>query len=112
MATYLKNIYTFLRVIGWSFIGFLSINVIIKMIQTISKRYIYESPLIPKYLYGYIISLDIFQLLLLCLLIFLCIIGIIKNRLFLIPIAIILFFFIPQMTLIFDKLVYSLFISN
>jgi uncharacterized membrane protein len=112
MVNYLKNIYAFLRVIGWGFVGFLSINVILKIIQTISQRYILESPLIPEYLYGYTLSLEIFQLLLLCFLIFLCIVGIIKNKLFLIPIAIIVFFFIPQMTLIFDKLIYTLFISN
>ena len=112
MVNYLRNIYTFLRVIGWGFVGFLSINVILKIIQTISQRNIPESPFIPKYLYGYAISSEIFQLLVLCFLIFLCIIGIIKNKLFLIPIAITAFFFIPYLTLIFDKFVYALFISN
>jgi hypothetical protein len=112
MASNTKNIYAILRVIGWGFVGFLSINVIIKIVQTISQRHILENPLIPKYLYGYTISLEVFQLFLLCILISLCIVGIKRNKFFLIPIAIIVYFFIPQMTLLFDKLIYGLFISN
>ena len=107
-----NNIDKILKIIGWGFVGFLFINLIIKTIQIISLDQITENLLLPEYLYPYTISLEIFQLLILCSMISLCIFGIIRKKTFIIPIVIIAYLFIPQMTLLFDRLLNHLFLSN
>lgn len=101
-----------IKYIGWGILILLSINMIIKVIQTIYQSYVLENPLIPKYVYGYTISIEIFQLFILSVLISMCIIGIRKNKLILIPLAIVIYLVMPWITLLFDNFIYNNFINN
>ncbi len=107
-----KNINSVLRFVGWGFIAFLSIDIVVRMLRMVHQKDILDSPLLPKYLYSYVVFYDVSQIVFLGELIVIGVIGIKRGRLVLIPIAIMAYFIIPQLALLFNELIKGLLISG
>ena len=104
-----RNINSVLRFIGWGFVAFLSIDIIVRIVHVVYQRDILDSPFLPKYLYAYVVFDEGSRIAFLGELIVICLIGIKKSRLFLIPIAIMAYFIIPPFSLLFNEMVKNLF---